>query len=159
MPIVVEQKSSFTPMSEGLHQAVFAEVRDLGEVETPFGKKRSIAARLVNAQGAEATRFYSPSLHEKSTLAKDLITLHGSKPTTFDIESLVGKQCQVLVTEKVNKKGQPAAKVEKILKPVAGQNVPVPKRAAAVPPTTATTTTATPSSDSLQITDDDLVGF
>jgi hypothetical protein len=140
-------------MSEGLHQAVFAEVRDLGEIVGPFGPKRQIAARLVNAQGAEATRFYSPSLHEKSTLAKDLVTLKGSVPTKLDLESLVGTQCQVLTTTKINKKGQPAAKVEKILKPVAGQNVPVPKRSAA-PPNTPTTAV-----DSLQITDDDLVGF
>jgi hypothetical protein len=142
-----------------LHQAVFAEVRDLGEVPGPFGTKRVIAARLVNAAGAEATRFYSPSLHEKSTLCKDLIALDGKAPAKFDIESLVGKQCQVLTTIKTNKKGQPAAKVEKILKPVANQNVPVPKRAAAVSPTTPTTTTATSSTDSLGITDDDLVGF
>jgi hypothetical protein len=140
-------------MTEGLHQAVFAEVRDLGEVTGPFGTKRQIAARLVNAQGHEATRFYTPSLHEKSTLAKDLLTLNGAVPTKLDLESLVGKQCQVLTTSKINKKGQPAAKVEKILKPAAGQNVPVPKRAAA-PPTTPTTAV-----DSTQITDDDLVGF
>jgi hypothetical protein len=142
-------------MAEGLHQAVFAEVRDLGEVMTPFGKKRSIAARLVNAEGAEATRFYSPSLSEKSTLYKDLVVLNGSAPATFDIESLVGKQCQVLTTIKTNKKGQPAAKVEKILKPTAGQNVPVPKKSAVPPaPVSAAATTS-----SLEITDDDLPGF
>jgi hypothetical protein len=144
-------------MAEGLHQAVFAEVRDLGEVPGPFGTKRVIAARLVNAAGAEATRFYSPSLHEKSTLCKDLIALDGKAPAKFDIESLVGKQCQVLTTTRTNKKGQPSAKVEKVLKPIPGQSIPVPKKAA-VPPAPASTVASTVT-DSLQINDDDLVGF
>jgi hypothetical protein len=61
----------------------------------------------------------------------------------------------VLTTIKTNKKGQPAAKVEKILKPTAGQNVPVPKKSAVPPaPVSAAATTS-----SLEITDDDLPGF
>jgi hypothetical protein len=141
-------------MPEGLHQAVFADVRDLGEVDGPYGKKRQIAARLVNAAGEEATRWYTPSLHEKSTLAKDLALLTGSIPAKFDIESLVGKQCQVLTTTKINGKGQASAKVEKILKPVAGQNVPVPKRAAAPASNTAKPQPA--AANPLEITDDDI---
>jgi hypothetical protein len=126
MAMVVEQKaSSFTPMPEGLHEAVFSEIKDLGEKETAFGVKRTIAARLTDAQGREATRFYTPSLHEKATLAKDLVILKGSIPAKFDIESLVNTQCQVLITEGVNGKGQPTAKVEKILKPKPKQNVAV----------------------------------
>jgi hypothetical protein len=142
-------------MSEGLHQAVFADVRDLGKVPGPFGEKHQIAARLVNAKGEEATRWYTPSLNEKATLAKDLAILTGSVPSKFDIEKLVGMQCQVLTTTKVNGKGQASAKVEKILKPVAGQSVPVPAKRAAAPASQPKPAAA----NSLEITDDDLVGF
>jgi hypothetical protein len=141
-------------MSEGLHQAVFADVRDLGEVDGPYGKKRQIAARLINKDGHEATRWYTPSLNEKATLAKDLLILTGSIPAKFDIDSLVGKQCQVLTTTKTNAKGQPSAKVEKILKPAAGQSIPVPKKSTAVPPTTPTAAAAL--ADSLLIQDEDI---
>lgn len=149
MAIVVEQKASnFTPMSEGLHAAVITSVKDLGVQQTPFGEKHSVAVRFTNAEGEEATRFYTPSLHEKSTLAKDLVVLKGAIPARFDMESLLGEQAQVLVVNKV-KDGKVSAKVDRVLKPKAGQKVVAGK--------------ATPKSNAITptnpINDDDLPPF
>lgn len=117
MAIVVEQKSSgnFTPMQEGLHLATVTEVKDLGEITNAFGTKRCIVARFVAEDGSEASRFYTPSLHEKSTLFKDLKAIFGEVPKSFDIEKLVGTKAQILVTN-FEKDGKTKAKIEKVLK-------------------------------------------
>lgn len=150
MAILVEQKQSgnFKLMEEGLHAAVISQVKDLGIQKTAFGDKHTVVARFVNAEGEEASRFYTPSLNEKATLAKDLIVLDGAIPAKFDIESLVGRQVQVLVTTKTKPDGTTSAKVEKVLKPKKGQNVPLPK-GVVVPK-------ATPAADPALITDADI---
>jgi hypothetical protein len=117
MPIVVEQSNgNFESMPEGLHLATFAEIKDLGEVTNQYGTKRVIVARLKNDAGQEASRFYTPSLHEKSKLAKDLTAMYGSVPKSFDIESLVGQKVQLFVTNYVDGKGRTKAKIEKVMK-------------------------------------------
>jgi hypothetical protein len=140
MAIVVNRSSGskFKSMGEGLHQGVITDVKDLGEVVTSFGAKHTVVARIKNAAGEEASRFYTPSLHEKSTLSKDLNAIYGSVPPSFDIESLVGQQVQVFVSETKKADGSIGAKVEKLLKPAKGQNVvpatgdaPKPPKAAA----------------------------
>jgi hypothetical protein len=149
-PIVLEQKaSSFKVMGEGLHKAKFSEIKDLGEITNQFGTKRTIAARLVNDAGEEATRFYTPSLHEKATLAKDLLAIFGKVPTKIEggidglTKLLVGREVQILVTNSIDGKGRQKAKIEKLLK-AAGA-----KPAVAPAPTPSTNT---------EITDNDL-GF
>lgn len=129
---VINKKSggNFTPMSEGLHPAVVAEVKDLGIISGQFGDQHKFVVRFVNAEGLEASRFYTPSIHEKSTLYKDWNGILGIGEE-FDIYSLEGQQCQVLVTEG-EKDGKATAKVEKVLKPTKGQNVSAPKKAASV---------------------------
>lgn len=150
MAILVEKKSgNFKTMEEGLHAAVISKVIDLREQDGPYGKKRTVVARFTNAEGEEASRFYTPSLHEKATLAKDLIALDGAIPASFDIEQLVGRQVQVLVTTKTKPDGNISAKVEKLLKPKKNQNVPMPKGAVAPKANTAV-------SKSDEITDDDI---
>lgn len=127
---LINKKSggNFTPMGEGLHQAVVAEVKDLGIISGQFGEQHKFVARFVNAEGEEASRFYTPSIHEKSSLYKDWNPIVGLGEE-FDIYSLEGQQVQVFVTAG-EKDGRPTAKVEKVLKPAKGQNVVAKKNAA-----------------------------
>ena len=89
-------------MPAGLHPVVITEVKDLGEQPDKFnpGKmRRTVIAVFKNAAGQQADRFYTPSMHEKSTLRKDLNgAFSGDIPERFfgDMEELVGLQCQIL---------------------------------------------------------------
>lgn len=115
--------SKFPAMATGLHAAVIKDVKDLGVRDFGHGPKQSYVAEFVNAKGEEASRFYSPSLFEKSTLAIDLLALDGKIPDTFVMKSLIGRQVQVLVKNAVNKKGYPSAKVTDVMPPAPGQQV------------------------------------
>jgi hypothetical protein len=117
--------SKFPAMATGLHAAVIKDVKDLGVRDFGHGPKQSYVAEFVNAKGEEASRFYSPSLFEKSTLAIDLKALDGKIPDTFVMKSLIGRQVQVLVKNSLNKKGYPSAKVTDVMPPAPGQNVAV----------------------------------
>ena len=130
MPINVQITKStgggkFKAMPTGLHQARIAEVKYLGKraFSADEEAKDNYVARFVNTAGEEASRFYTPSLHEKSKLAIDLLALDGAVPDTFNLGSLEGRQVQVLVQMGKNKKGYDSAKVISVAAPAPGQNV------------------------------------
>lgn len=118
--------TKFKAMPTGLHQAVITSVKDLGVRDSGYGPKQSYVAEFTNAAGETASRFYSPSLFEKSKLAIDLLALDGKVPETFTLNKLIGRQVQVLAKQAINKKGYPAAKVTDVMPPVAGQAVRAP---------------------------------
>lgn len=118
--------SKYPAMSTGLHEAVIAELRDLGKLSFQGGPgKQTYVARFVNAKGEQASRFYTPSLFEKSKLAIDLKALDGAVPKTFILSSLIGRQVSVLVKKGINKKGFPTSKVTDVMPPSAGQQIPL----------------------------------
>lgn len=129
---------NFVPMTEGLHPAVVGEVKDLGVIEGVYGAQHKFVFRYVNAAGAEASRFYSPSIDQKANLFKDYNSFVDMTGEDFNIYSLLGQQVQVFVTQSTNGQGLPKAKVEKVLKPAPGQKVPMPagKTATAASPAT-----------------------
>jgi hypothetical protein len=89
---------------EGPHVAVVADVIDLGERETFFGKKEQVRViflvEQLDSQGnhIELMRNYTRSAHEKSSLRKVAKMLLGYDPGhTFDAEALLGLNTGVMV--------------------------------------------------------------
>lgn len=121
--------SEFTPAPEGVHNAVCVDVVDLGMVENQWGRKHQlkivweIDAKMDDGRPFLVQKRYTASLHEKSTLAKDLKGWRGRAFTAeeikgFDTEKIVGAACQ-LVIQHNEKDGAVYANVQSILK--AGQ--------------------------------------
>jgi len=106
---ILASAKTYTPPPEGLHQAVCVDVVDLGIVDGPFGRKRKVRiifeldAVADNGRPFSISKTYTLSLHEKSTLHKDLRAWRGrafspEELKGFDLEQLIGVPCQVLVT-------------------------------------------------------------
>lgn len=108
---MIEAKDSggdFTPAPEGLHSAVCCDVVDLGMVDSQWGKKHKVAIywQIEEAQ-EDGRRFlviarFSLTLHEKSRLRPTLEAWRGKRLTaaelkSFDLETLLGKGCQLSV--------------------------------------------------------------
>lgn len=128
MPIIArEPESKFTPAPEGLHQAVCVDVVDLGLVETQWGQKPKVEIRwqldVVNEDTQK--RFdirarYTLSLSEKANLRKQLETWRGRKFSHeelqgFDLEKLVGVNCQLQVIHNLTDEGKVYANVQAIV--------------------------------------------
>lgn len=118
MPIYARRKESqFEPAPEGLHAAVCVDVWEPWTEERPeewggglMDKTRIVwAIEEVNPKTNrpfEVSKPYTLSLHEKANLAKDLESWRGKKFTDpekmgFDIEKLIGVNCQLQVIHKI----------------------------------------------------------
>jgi hypothetical protein len=149
MPITatVPQSANFAPkasITEGLHQVVVFKVEDLGLVplsETIIAKNRSqrqkeggdpnsvktaaLKARVFfnNARGQFISTDYTLSLHEKAALARDLKRIGKNFDQTFDLETLVGSQAQLMAEEAVSQRGTKYIKIATLAKPAQGQKV------------------------------------
>ncbi len=120
--------SDFTPAPDGVHSAVCVDVVDLGIVDGTFGKKHKlkivweIADKMDDGRPFLTQKRYNVSLHEKSTLAKDLKSWRG-KPFTpeelkgFDLEKVLGVPCQLVIVHE-DREGMVYANVQTILKAV-----------------------------------------
>lgn len=116
-PIIAkEPETVYTPAPEGLHQAICVDVVDLGMVPTQWGDKHKVQIRwlideeLPPNKVAEdgvanymVTGRYTLSLHENAQLRKVLTSWRGKAFSTdelagFDLEKLIGANCQILVT-------------------------------------------------------------
>jgi hypothetical protein len=121
MAIVASRGGSYTPATEGSHDAVFCDVEDLGVVETQYGKKHQVrivwqlAAKMDDGRPFTIGRRYGLSLHEKSALFKDLKSYaKKAPPQNLDLETLIGKPCQILVTH-TERDGSTYANVQAVL--------------------------------------------
>ena len=115
MPIMAkDNRREFTPAPEGLHQGVCVDVVDLGMVETgKWGAKHKVRIIWQLEQRDEETdkRFivsqsYNISLNEKATLRHHLEAWRGRKFTAeelqgFDLEKLLGVNCQIQVVHNI----------------------------------------------------------
>lgn len=136
MPIIAsEPKSTFTPAPEGLHAAICCDVIDLGLVESNFGVKPTVKIVWQLEEMNEAGKpylvsaRYTLSLHEKSKLRQHLETWRGRKFTAaelkgFDLEKLVGVNCQVQVIHRPADDGRVWANVAAVI-PKAKHAVPL----------------------------------
>lgn len=119
MPLIVSSKSgkNFENASEGTHQAVLVEVKDLGEIEgfNMFTKKTEKVHKImfryeVEERDSESRRIalferFRWSLHEKSKLRPRVKQLLGRDPgTEFDVELLVGTNMNIMVEHVQGKK-------------------------------------------------------
>lgn len=128
MPIIAkDNRKEFTPAPEGLHQAVCVDVVDLGTQSTPWGEKLQVDLRwqLEDVDPETERRFmvskrYTLSLNEKATLRQHLEAWRGRKFTPqelqgFDLEVLLGVNCQVQVVHVLTEKGNLFANVQAIV--------------------------------------------
>lgn len=124
--IVRDNRKEFTPAPEGLHQAVCIDIVDLGLQETPWGPKEkvkivwAIDAMDENGRLILVSQRYTVSLSEKATLRHHLESWRGRKFTQdelqgFDLEKLIGVNCQVQTVHNLADDGRTYANVQAVV--------------------------------------------
>jgi hypothetical protein len=126
--IAKDNQKEFNPAPEGLHQGVCVDIIDLGLVETQWGSKPMVAIRWQIEEGDPANenkRFqvqnrYNLSLNEKANLRKHLEAWRGRKFTGeelkgFDLEKLIGVNCQLQLVHTLSDNGRTYANVQAIV--------------------------------------------
>jgi len=133
--IVRDSGGKFPPAPEGVHQAVCVDVIELLDQETAFGVKDQV--RVVwqtepiedtdkdgnltgKAQRYLLFKTYTASLNEKAALYKDLIAWRGRKFTPeelagFDVEKLIGANCQVQIVHNIKENGKVYGNVQAVI--------------------------------------------
>ena len=133
MSIVAKENiSEYSTAPEGLWPAVCCDVIDLGIVDSQWGESHQIEIRWQLEDNDPKTerpfmvlRRYRLSLHEKSNLRPMLEAWRGRKfneeeLTGFDLEKLVGVNCQVQVIHGIKSTGGTFAKVQAVVGPAKG---------------------------------------
>jgi hypothetical protein len=128
MPIIARKKSGeYSTAPEGLWQAVCCDVVDLGEVETQWGNKPMVRICWIIEEVDPKTGMnylvsqrYTLSLHEKSRLRPMLEAWRSRKFTDeelegFDLEKLIGVNCQVQVIHNLSSQGGTFANVQAVV--------------------------------------------
>lgn len=135
MPLVIkESETHFEPAPPGLHSAVCVDVVDLGIVDGKFGPKRKLKIIWqTKAKNKMGERFqirasYTQSLSEGSNLRRDLESWRGRSFTpeerkAFDVERLIGVNCQINVKHNVSKEGRTYANATAIIPAVKGEKL------------------------------------
>lgn len=106
--IVREPESNYIPAPQGVHRAVCVDVVDMGKVDTQWGAKPMLRIHWeIEEEMGDGKRFvvaqrYTASLHQKSTLRKDLEVWRGRPFTAeelrgFDLEKVIGIPCNLQV--------------------------------------------------------------
>jgi hypothetical protein len=125
--IAKNNKRDFTPAPEGLWPAVCVDVVDKGMQKTPWGDTHKVEIRWVLSETMVntgkpfmVTKRYTLSLHEKSNLRRELETWRGKKFTgeesdAFDLEKLLGVNCQLQVIHNSSDDGSVYANVQAIV--------------------------------------------
>ncbi len=130
MGVVVKGKNYVTPPG-GVHQAVCVDVIDLGLVESSFGgeNKRRHKIKIIwqiealhpeTGKRFEIARKYTASLHEKSSLRKDLQSWRGrafnaEELRGFDLDNILSVNCLLNLVHKTMDDGGVYANVEAIM--------------------------------------------
>lgn len=133
MPLIVkESDGNFEPAPPGLHEAVCVDVVDLGMVDGKFGPKRKLKLiwqlKTKNKTGErfQARASYTQSLFKEANLRKHLESWRGRSFTPeevkgFDVEKLIGANCQLSLKHEVSQQGRTYAKVTAVLPANKGQ--------------------------------------
>lgn len=134
---VREPENKFKPAPEGLHQAVCCDVWDIWTEPRPeeYGGGIVDKTRIVwqldqtddeTGKPFEASQIYTASLHPKAKLRGHLESWRGKKFSEqevqgFDIENLIGANCQIQIVHNLSKNGKTYANVQAIVP--AGKNM------------------------------------
>lgn len=120
--MIIQSKSGYEPLPEGQHAVTITEVVDLGEQDTPFGKKEQLYITFATASGKSMRKYYTKSVNEKATLYKDVKAITGKAPgKAFDTDTLLNKNLQIVVTHEEGKDGKVRGKIAAFLKAAPGQ--------------------------------------
>lgn len=124
--VVKEPASQFEPAPEGLQQAVCVDIVDLGMVKTEFGDKHMV--RIIwqvpslskTGERHQVASRYTVSLHKKAKLRQHLEMWRGKAFTPdelkgFDLEKLLGANCQMQIVHNVADEGKVYANVQAIV--------------------------------------------
>lgn len=132
MPIIAQKKKgNYSAAPEGLWPAVCVDVVDLGLQKTQWGSNYKVDIRWIldeqdpgidpksNKPYIVSNR-YTLSLHEKSRLRPMLEAWRGRKFTQeeldgFDLEKLIGANCQLQVVHNVAAEGEVYANVQAVV--------------------------------------------
>lgn len=107
--------STFEAAPVGVHDAICIKVVDLGTQEGSYNGEPTIKRQNLiiwelpdelreDGQPFTISKFYTASIGEKSNLYKDLTSWLGKPPTApFDPKTILGKGCQLIITEKNDK--------------------------------------------------------
>ena len=124
--IIKNEQKQYELPDEGQHSAVLADVTDLGEQDTKFGKKRQVRLTWLldqlNSEGKQirVMQRFNWSLHEMSRLYKLITALTGRRPgNQFDLEKLLGANALLFIQHNV-RDGRTFANVASIAKPRKG---------------------------------------
>lgn len=133
--VLTDGGKKFTPAPEGLHGAVCIDVIDLGMCKTVYGLKPKINIRWEldsidpeNGAPFQVSNRYTASLNDKANLRKQLEAWRGRKFTAqelkgFDLEVLVGVNCQLQVIHNTAPDGKTYANVQTIVPAARGQKL------------------------------------
>lgn len=122
-----KKEGDYTVCPEGLYQAVCVDVFDLGLKDYGYGPqpKIEITWQLEERDPKTNKRYlifanYTPSLHEKSRLRPMLEAWRGKKFTKdeereFDIEKLLGANCQLQIIHNIKDEGKTYANVQAVV--------------------------------------------
>lgn len=116
-----------------IYRAVLADVIDLGLVEGMYGiKPRVRFIWILDAKDSEGNYFrvqksYNAVLHEKSNLYADVRDMLGAAPSIpYELDNLLGRNNNLLLTDAKKKDGTPCVNVKAILAAPAGSDFKVP---------------------------------
>lgn len=136
MPIIAKKKEmEFSAAPEGLHQAVCCDVVDLGIVEIEWKGVKKMQHKIkirweideVDPKSPKGYRYqvsrrFTLSLDDKSALKPFLESWRGRKFTReetegFDVEKLIGANCQIQVLHNIKSEGEVYANVQAVVPP------------------------------------------
>lgn len=130
MPVVAKApETNYAPAPEGLFQAVCCDVWEpWTEVSTFHGglvEKTRIVWQIdqenpETGKPFDVSQIYTLSLHEKANLCKHLETWRGKSFTAeermgFDLEKLIGANCQIQIAHRLGKNGKTYANVQAVV--------------------------------------------
>lgn len=124
--IIADNKKEFAPPPEGLQHCVCCDVFDQGVVDGPFGPQHKIQIFWQTDERDEKgrrfliIRTYTASLNEKGKLRPMLESWRGKKFTAaelegFDIEKLIGANCQLQIIHKLKADGAKGYDVQAVV--------------------------------------------
>lgn len=126
--IARDSQTDFTPAPEGLHQAVCVDVVDQGLKDSQWGEKHKVDIRWQidqpnpDNQGKPfmVIKRYTLSLSEKANLRQDLEAWRGRRFSKeelegFDLEMLIGVNCQVQIIHNLGDNGKKWANVQAVV--------------------------------------------